>query len=808
MSEEGKGVLLDSLPLTDPEKIEYLKQLGRAWTESLNRNLPVKFTGWPPVSDLLPLLKVEGASLSIEDVYALGLFCRAVTELHSWAGSRQVSELEDRLGLLAGEAGEIPELSQPSSEIFKIIDTSGKLRDLPELRQIREKIRKTRQDIDKLIGKYTADENIKHMLQSTVPTIKDGRQVIALRANFRGRIRGLVHEVSQSGQTLYLEPEDVVDRNNDLVTEEHHLARETARILRDLTARLSPFYEDLVSAAEKMVFLDGIGAAARWGREYKCIFPEPAGQTPFLLKLRGARHPLLKAKAVPIDLALTQGRRTLIITGPNTGGKTVTLKTVALFALLNQSGWPLPASEETFLPVFDFIGCDIGDEQSLNQSLSTFSGHMKNIAEILQYATENSLVLLDELGSGTDPQEGSAIAMAVLDELLKRRSIVLVTTHHGILKNYGYTHEECINASVDFDQSTLCPTYRILMGIPGESHALDIAARNGLDLHIVEQAKNYLVEERADISALIRGLTSKHEELDRFTQKKKEEESVLREKQRRADLQELRLRQKEVELREQGYRRLSHLFDDSRKQLENLVREIRENELTREKTVEMKNWMSDFEKLVASESESLEAARNENDARLRELAGRERTYTSPENPSSGGRRARRNKLKDILPGDYPAEESLPEFAPGLEVFAGPSRRRGTLVRPDKKGSWIVAVDSMKISFSEKDILPALPSGTAEKLTVEIHTEMDTAGNPVLELRLLGMRSDEAVKALERQLDLAALNNLKEFSVVHGKGNGVLQEAVQRVLGENPSVADFYFARPEHGGSGKTIVCLR
>ena len=385
-----------------------------------------------------------------------------------------------------------------------------------------------------------------------------------------------------------------------------------ARILKELTARLSPSSESLADSLSRMVFLDGIGAAARWGRDWRCVFAEDiphqdlgAGESAdsgeesvSRLRLRQARHPLLGSRAVPIDLVLTPGGRVLIITGPNTGGKTVSLKTVALFALLNQSGWPVPAAETTALPIFDFIGCDIGDEQSLDQSLSTFSGHMKNVAGILASATEKSLVLLDELASGTDPQEGSAIAMAVLDSLLERGSVVLATTHHGVLKNYGYTHPSCVNASVDFDENTLSPTYRILMGVPGESHALDIAKRNGLDPAVVAAARGYLASERADVSALIKGLTAKHEELARFEKDKRAEERDLREKRRKTDLRELQLRQKEVELREQGYRRLDRLFDESRKQLENLVREIREGELTREKTLRITSYNVCYTKLL------------------------------------------------------------------------------------------------------------------------------------------------------------------------------------------------------------------
>lgn len=848
MSEEGRAALLLREPSADPGEVARLKRLGLAWLRALSAERPPALSSWPPVRAFLPRIRVEGAALEAAELHGLGLFFEASDRLREWGEtrSRQLASGRRDIGTLYGdEAAEqallaeislLPVLSEPASAIFRVIDrSSGEVRDLPELRAIRQGITRIRQDIERLVGSYLSDDSMRPMLQSTLPALKDGRQVIALKANFRGRVKGIVHEVSQSGQTVYVEPENVVDRNNDLVSEEHRLAREIARILKELTASLSPWAEAASDALARMVFLDGIGAAARWGRDYRCVFAEDitaaesggmsesgAAESVSRVRLKQARHPLLGTRAVPIDLVLSPGGRVLIITGPNTGGKTVSLKTVALFALLNQSGWPVPAAETTALPVFDFVGCDIGDEQSLDQSLSTFSAHMKNVSAILASATSRSLVLLDELASGTDPQEGSAIAMAVLDSLLERGATVLATTHHGILKNYGYTHEACVNASVDFDEDTLSPTYRILMGVPGESHALDIARRNGLDPAIVDSARSYLAEERADVSALIRGLTAKHEELARFEKDKRSEERDLRERRRRTDLKELQLRQREVELREQGYRRLERLLDESRSQLENLVREIREGELTREKTLQVKAWMGELGERVEAERSGLEADRERSEALRRDFEEQElrRARESAEGEPSGagtgrektGRKARREGRASALPGGIPLgpsprSEILPDFAPGVEVYVGPSRRRGTLVREAKKGQWIVATDSVRLTVGEASLsaVPVKADSPERKVSVEVHAEMGEGDSPVFELRLLGMRHDEAVKALERQLDLAAMKGLREFSVVHGKGHGVLQEAVQTLLRSYRGVEEFHFARPEEGGTGKTVV---
>jgi len=829
MSEEGRDALVAREPLADPAEIARLKGLCSQWQLALSSGFSPELRGWPPVRALVARLAVEGAALDLAELYALGLFCSAAATIRAWAVRRaEVAQSSRNDALASGgsspiaglvdEVLQVPDLSGPEAEAFRVVDRSGELRDLPELRAIRQSIKSIRDDVGRLVSRYLSDDSLRAMLQSTVPALRDGRQVIALRANFRGRVRGIVHEVSQSGQTVYVEPEDVVDRNNDLVAEEHRLAREVQRVLREATARIAPSRDDLVRALDALVFLDGIGAAARWGHANRCVFardPEPGASS---LQIRQARHPLLGSRAVPIDLVLAPGARVLIVTGPNTGGKTVTLKTCALFALLNQTGWPIPAAEPTAIPVFDYVGCDIGDEQSLDQSLSTFSGHMRNISGMLARATGRSLVILDELASGTDPEEGSAIAMAVLDELIARGSLVLATTHHGLLKNYGYTHRECVNASVDFDEDTLSPTYRIVMGVPGESHALEIAARNGLDPAVVSSARSYLVEERADVSALIRGLTAKHEELSVFEKEKTREERLIREKRREVDLASLALRQKEAQLREQGLRRMSDLLDRSRKELENLVRELREGELTREKTVQVKTWLAALADGVDGERAGLEADREEIAQLRAEAAEREReraaemaTAGSAVARAAGhraapGRRARRaERAAEGLDLDLAAATAAPaEIAPGLEVYVGPTRRLGTVVRAAKKGSWVVAVDSLKLTVPERD-LAAVPERERKAPSVEVRTELGGDEVPAFELRLIGMRHDEAMKALERQLDLAAMKGLNEFSIVHGKGHGILQQGVHDALARSPVVSEYHFARPEDGGTGKTIV---
>jgi DNA mismatch repair protein MutS2 len=463
----------------------------------------------------------------------------------------------------------------------------------------------------------------------------------------------------------------------------------------------------------------------------------------------------------------------------------VALKTAGLLALMNQWGLPLPVDEGTCLPVFDGVYADIGDEQSLSQSLSTFSAHMTNIAAIISEAGERSLVLLDELGSGTDPEEGSAIAMAILDHFIETKTRLIITTHHGILKNYGYTREGVENASMEFDGRTLSPTFRIVMGIPGESRALEIAGRNGFPSGIIAGARSYLAEEQADISALISGLKEKHRELDQAAQAGKEEEKRLREERRKADLKELKLRQQEFQLNAEGAGSLRRLLEESRKKLENLVREVKEGELSREKTLKVKEFLADLERSVEAENAGLE--------REEQNLAEERRRLEAEAAAQGG-------------------QTFPLTA-GNEVLAGPSRRRGRLLRPDKKASrggevfWIVEIGSLKMSFAEDELVPLPPSKETPRPIIA-QADLSSPQGVQAEISLRGMRLEEALETLRRQIDGAVLSGLWEFSVVHGKGDGILQKGVHEYLRQDPAVADYYFSRPELGGFGRTEVILK
>lgn len=817
VAEESRFIMGRLEPFADKEEIEERKNLSREWLKYLNTTRSPALSGWNPVYNIFKAVSVEGAGISLEQTKDLGSYCNSVYKVRS-----AIESAEGDLGLknLSSLVKELPDLGAVGAAIFRVISPDGEMRDLPQIQAIRAKIASLNAKIKGIMQSFTSNSKYADVLESTVPVLRGGRQVLAVKSNRRSSVPGIIHEMSQTGQTVYIEPDDAVQCSNELVEAEFELAAEIRKILIELAGKIRPYAEDLKASLKIMEKLDITRAAAAWGKGVNGVFAEKCEHESenLPLWLLQARHPLLGEKAVPIDVRFLDGKRILIITGPNTGGKTVTLKTIALFAMLNQSGFPVPAAEGTRLPVFSGVFADIGDEQSMDESLSTFSGHMKNIARAVRYVNENSLVLLDELGSGTDPQEGAAISMAVLDRLIEKKAFVLITTHQGVIKNYGYTHKECVNASVEFNSDTLSPTYRLLMGVPGESHALDIAKKSGLPGDIVKKAREYIVSEKTDVSALIKGLTKKHAEIDERTQDFEKRQNELEDKVFRNEEKALDLRKKELELKA-GIQRESQAFlEESRRKLENLVRIIKEGELNREKTVGVKNFISELTKDVEEREKQLAREEEELAAQMEALAKKAKIRVSHKATK------KKTKLADALKNaesiasensnvvvkDGKKEVTLEvlEFAVGASVQAGKGKQEGVIVASRGKAQWDVQFGSVRMTMKQKDLnLISSPKMRTPTYTLDLAGDSKDS-KPVFELRLLGMHAEDAIRALERQIDLCTLNNLKNFSVIHGNGNGVLRQSVQDYLSNCPTVLDFHFAAPENGGFGKTEVVLR
>ena len=825
VSQEGKKNILEREPFKDIEEIEKNKNLSREWEKYFSKNYSNPLFGWENIKNLLPIIKMNGSSLTLEQVNNLGHFILSVNNVKKAIENHKI-ELE--LTLLPEQIYQIPDLQDAEKKIFRVISTDGQMKELPEIVDIRKQIASLNSKIKTIMQGFTSNSKFHGVLESQVPVLRNGRQVLAVKASLQNRVPGIIHEVSQTAQTVFVEPQEAVLCSNELLQKEFELQAVIKKILTELTQSLQPSIPLFRDALPVMCLLDTTQATQRWGNEHNCCYAQNAiNEPPMLIK---ARHPLLGEKAVPIDIKFMSGKKVLIITGPNTGGKTVSLKTFALLSMLNQSGFPIPADEGTRLPVFSNVFADIGDDQSLDQSLSTFSGHMKNIAQAVNAATDSTLVLLDELGSGTDPQEGTAIAMAVLDKLIEKKSFVLVSTHQGILKNYGYTNEYCINASVEFNQNTLSPNYHLLMGVPGESHALDIAKKSGLPSEICKAAQDYILTEQADVSALIRGLNKKHIELNKIQKQNEKLLSENQEKFEKLKKKELELRRKENELKKGKQQELNDFLIHSRRQLENLVRTLKEGEITREKTLAVKQFINDLTKNTEHLEQKIEAeeeklAKDEQDFAKQIASKNHHTSTKKTKRKMSNSEALKYAspfVTQIENSDFPkksvAIKTNAVFEPGAYVTAGTNNSEGILIEETRKGVWQVQFGSVKMSVKQKDLKLSDNQERTLKPSVSIDiNSKEVNGNiivekdiprPVFELRLLGMRSEEALRSLERQIDLCLLNNFLHFSVIHGKGDGILQQVVQDYLSHSSVVASFEFAPAEDGGAGKTYVTLK
>jgi DNA mismatch repair protein MutS2 len=783
LSEEGRSALLEELPRLEASEVSALKSSVSSLLALFQEGRELPDLSFPEIDRAATVIAKAGAVLEQAELYALGLWAESAMAFAKFM------KAADEPGIKAlVEAA--PDLAPFSRIVFRVLNKDGSLRDLPELREARSRISRINRDIQSITDSYYKDQEMRSILQADEPTQRDGRTVLPVRVNFKGRVRGIIHEVSTTGQTVFIEPEELVLKNNELIQEEARYRQELLRVLRDATEKLHEHAQALAAARQAVAALDGVYARARHARVGGlCLARDLASG----FVLRKARHPVLGPRAVPIDVELPEGTRTLIVTGPNTGGKTVTLKTIGLLALMNQFGLGVPAAPETGFACFDAVHADIGDEQSIDQSLSTFSGHIRVIGGIVAGATSRSLVLLDELGSGTDPEEGCAVAMSLLDAFIERGCLTVLTTHHGILKNYGYSRPACLNASMDFDKASLSPTYRILMGVPGESRALEIASKNGLSSAIVEGARKYLAEERADVSELIKGLTQKHRELEDIETDRRKRLRDAMEAQRKADLSTLRARQKELELRELGVSDLRRLLSESRKTLENLVKDIREGELTGEKTRAVKDFLSALAMEVGAEESRLE----------RDKAEPKPTVSCIEEEAG---------LPRPRESDKPRRASAPlVIADGAQVLIGQNRKRGLVIRKAKKGYWVVETESVRLTIPEVELVPVADSPVSKpSVQVELapRGEGEKGARASFELDLRGFRLAAALEAVEKQVDAAALQGLALFQILHGTGEGVLGKGIHEYLRNNPAVADFHFARPEEGGYGKTIVRLK
>ena len=764
ITEDGKLLCENISPTSNIEEIKKLKSRGNDCLCLLQQSFfpPLKYL--PPIMPFLEKLS-NGEVLEIEGIYSIFLLVISCKNLTNW--KKEISKSLFEKNNFLEKIDDLPMLDEIYTSISSFIDENGTLKEVASLKAISKKIEHTESDIKASILHYFNDDSIVDMLQSNLPTTKNNRQVIAVKANFKGRIKGIIHEYSHSAKTFYIEPEDIVLKNNQLQELKAEWEREYFNILRNLSNIIFENHDNLKLTLSIIRELDLMFAFAKWASLNNAHFLMDEGKT---LCLKKARHPLIK-HCVPLNIIMEENKNVLIITGANAGGKTVALKTVALLSLMNQTGMPLPLDSSSSLPYFDFIGVDIGDEQSIDTNSSTFSSQIKNISSIINNATEKSLVIFDEMGSGTDVEEGGAIAMAILDEMIQRQTLTLISTHHGALKKYGFSNLHCLNASVEFDSKTLLPTYNIVVGVPGESHAIDVASRNGLKSNIIEKAKEYLSNNSSSISRLINNLIEKQKEVETLKEKLKKDEKRQIEKFRECELKMLSLKQKELELKKGAIRDARRLFDEKKKEIENLVRKVREGEVSREDTVALKLWISSVDEALLAEKETI-------DIEEKKL---EKNLSIPE-----------------------CEENIKDIKIGDAVYSTTYDMEGVVLHFEKKEKALVAFNNITLTVSLKDL--KLIKKKEEKSSVSYN--LIGYDSSLFELKILGLHSDEAIKALNNHFDKVLLSDVKEFSIVHGKGNGVLQEIVHDMLKKSKYVKEFCFARPEFGGTGKTLVTLK
>lgn len=669
-------------------------------------------------------------------------------------------------------------------EIERCIDEYGNVVDHAscELARIRSQIRAVNNRIREKLDSIIKSEQSVRYLQEPIITLRSGRFVVPVKQEARTSVPGIVHDRSQSGQTLFIEPMPIVDLNNELTQLAGKEKEEVERILQKLSFAVSGASVEILDTVSILGAIDFALAKGRLSLDMKA--QEPDVDNKGYLRIRQGRHPLLSGDVVPIDVELGKDFRTLVVTGPNTGGKTVTLKTIGLFALMTLAGLHIPALSGTKVPVFSQVFADIGDEQSIEQSLSTFSSHMTHIVKIMEQADSSSLVLLDELGAGTDPREGAALGVAILKYLHERGASTVVTTHLSELKTFAYEYEGAENASCEFDVETLEPTYRLIMGLPGGSCALAVASRLGLPEEVINTACNYLGEDRIQVDSIIAEMKRTMEELEA---EKEEAEKAREEQQRLRQRQEIEVKQIEearLEILRKAKTEADTMLAQAKADIAAIIKELR-------KSSQLQMSAIDDEARKAREA-------------LKEVSERGRPI---EEELSG---------QDIARGEIDSVRPLnpDEIEVGAEVFVGKLGQVGQINWVSGEGDDVeVQVGGLKVLVSRKDLyVPEgedcrkKPSYTGQVYLSPITREKASAVSMELDVR--GHTVEEAIADVDKYLDDVCLAGLKRVRIIHGKGTGALKQAVRKFLKEHPHVDEALPGGLSEGGDGATVVLVR
>ncbi|MBF2639243.1 endonuclease MutS2 [Listeria welshimeri] len=756
----GEQAILELAPATDFQVVQKSQLETEEGAKIIRIRGSAPITGLTDVFAHLKRLEI-GGDLNGLEIYQIGSNLRVSRQMKNFM--TDLLEMGVELPLLGALSDELLVLKEVEEDIAISVDESGKILDTASeaLSTIRRTLRRTEDRVREKLESYLRDRNASKMLSDAVITIRNDRYVIPVKQEYKGHYGGIVHDQSASGQTLFIEPQSVVDLNNERKALQAKEKQEIERILAEISASLAGWINEIHHNTFILGRFDFIFAKARFGKAMKAVTPHLSDAG--IVHLIAARHPLLDAaNVVANDIYLGEDFTTIVITGPNTGGKTITLKTLGLLTLMAQSGLQIPAQEDSTIAVFEHVFADIGDEQSIEQSLSTFSSHMTNIVSILEKVNHKSLILYDELGAGTDPQEGAALAIAILDASHEKGASVVATTHYPELKAYGYNRVHATNASVEFNVETLSPTYKLLIGVPGRSNAFDISRRLGLSENIITEARSLVDTESADLNDMISSL----EEKRNLAETEYEE---ARELARGADalLKDL---QKEIT---NYYQQKDKLMEQAREKAANIVTkaEVEAEEIIHELRTMQLNGAAGIK-----EHELIDAK-----TRLGKAKPKTINKTIPQAP----------KQKPHV------------FQVGDNVRVLSLGQKGTLLNKISDKEWNVQIGIIKMKIKTIDleyIQPETPK--KQRIITSVHSSDSPAKS---ELDLRGERYEDALQKVDKYLDEALLAGYPQVAIIHGKGTGALRTGVTEYLKNHRMVKSIRFGAAAEGGNGVTIV---
>ncbi|HDP6144397.1 TPA: endonuclease MutS2 [Staphylococcus aureus] len=760
ISDLGLEKVNQMMPATNFETVVFQMEETDEIAQIYNKHRLPSLSGLSKVSAFIHRADIGGV-LNVSELNLIKRLIQVQNQFKTFYNQLVEEDEGVKYPILDDKMNQLPVLTDLFQQINETCDTYDLYDNASyELQGIRSKISSTNQRIRQNLDRIVKSQANQKKLSDAIVTVRNERNVIPVKAEYRQDFNGIVHDQSASGQTLYIEPSSVVEMNNQISRLRHDEAIEKERILTQLTGYVAADKDALLVAEQVMGQLDFLIAKARYSRSIKGtkpIFKEE--RTVYLPK---AYHPLLNRETVVANtIEFMEDIETVIITGPNTGGKTVTLKTLGLIIVMAQSGLLIPTLDDSQLSVFKNVYCDIGDEQSIEQSLSTFSSHMTNIVEILKHADKHSLVLFDELGAGTDPSEGAALAMSILDHVRKIGSLVMATTHYPELKAYSYNREGVMNASVEFDVDTLSPTYKLLMGVPGRSNAFDISKKLGLSLNIINKAKTMIGTDEKEINEMIESL----------------ERNYKRVETQRLELDRL------VKEAEQVHDDLSKQYQQFQNYEKSLIEEAKEkaNQKIKAATKEADDIIKDLRQLREQKGA---------DVKEHELIDKKKRLDDHYEAKSIKQNVQKQKYDKIVAGDEVKVLSYGQKGEVLEIVN------------DEEAIVQMGIIKMKLPIED------LEKKQKEKVKP---TKMVTRQNRQTiktELDLRGYRYEDALIELDQYLDQAVLSNYEQVYIIHGKGTGALQKGVQQHLKKHKSVSDFRGGMPSEGGFGVTVATLK